>query len=144
MGGAALVQWLPGFRLFQFPVRMLMLLALPLALLAGWTTQALLDEFGSAGRASELCRLVLRRVLVVAVVLGLGSGLEAMLRWRNEHAAQASGFAHNFLISVVGWIMSVPTAAWTYWVKLFLAAALASWLLNNRHSLGSVRWKWAW
>src|SRR5947209_17785179 len=69
MGGAALVQWLPGFRMFQIPVRMLMLLALPVALLAGHTTQALLAD---AERGLDDRRTLLRFLrpvfLAVAVV----------------------------------------------------------------------------
>lgn len=41
VGGCALLQWLPGFRLFQIPARMLLLLALPVAYLTGQTTAAL-------------------------------------------------------------------------------------------------------
>ena len=42
LGGAALLQGLPGFRLFQIPGRILMLLSLPVALLAGRATQVLI------------------------------------------------------------------------------------------------------
>ena len=53
IGGGLLLQRLPGFRLFQLPVRMLLIAALPVALLAGSTVQALLDLPAEAGAASK-------------------------------------------------------------------------------------------
>src|SRR5262249_30737035 len=38
IGGAAFVEWLPGFDLFRVPTRMLLIAAFPLAFLAGVTT----------------------------------------------------------------------------------------------------------
>src|SRR5205823_2423147 len=64
LGGAVLVQWLPGFRLFQIPARMLILLALPIALLAGKTTQALM-EHQWAPALRQQCRRMLSRVIFV-------------------------------------------------------------------------------
>jgi hypothetical protein len=50
-GGAVLVEWLPGFRLFRNPARMLLVAALPLALLAGTATDALVrSEWSADGR----------------------------------------------------------------------------------------------
>src|SRR5439155_373988 len=42
LGGASLVEWMPGFRLFRAPARMLLVAAFPLAVLAGTTTDALI------------------------------------------------------------------------------------------------------
>ena len=41
-GGAILFQSLPGFRVFRQPARMLLVVALPVALLAGQATEALI------------------------------------------------------------------------------------------------------
>src|SRR5262249_8244871 len=45
-GGAVLFQWLPGFRLFRLPTRMLLLLPLPLSLLAASALQRLAQSGG--------------------------------------------------------------------------------------------------
>src|SRR5262249_13610006 len=63
LGGAALVQSLPGFRLFQLPVRMLMFLGLPVAILTGRLTQILMTNDGQR----TLTRSVYRRVLLQTV-----------------------------------------------------------------------------
>jgi hypothetical protein len=41
LGGAALIEWLPGFSLFRVPTRMLVVAAFPVAVLAGAATDAL-------------------------------------------------------------------------------------------------------
>ena len=71
MGGASLVHWLPGFGLFQIPIRMAMLLALPIALLAGRTTQCLLAEFRTDSSSRALVRQVLIRVLAAGIVVAI-------------------------------------------------------------------------
>jgi len=145
VGGAALVQWLPGFRLFQIPVRMLMLLALPVALLAAHTTQALIDEVPTSDRFGACCRGALMRVLMVAVLLGVGSAVESFTTWRRQQAFGQAGLAEQSLLyALLGWADSVPPSAWTYWPKTWVVAALGVWLLRNRGGLGSLQWKWAW
>ena len=44
LGGAAVVQWLPGFRLFQIPVRMLLPAAFPAAFLCGASVESLVQN----------------------------------------------------------------------------------------------------
>ena len=44
LGGAAIVQWLPGFRLFQIPVRMLLPAAFPAAFLCGVSVDSLVQN----------------------------------------------------------------------------------------------------
>lgn len=70
MGGAAIVQGLPGFRLFMLPARMLLIATLPAALLAGRATDALFA--GPAPSAAQLDRA--RRLIrwaAVAAILSL-------------------------------------------------------------------------
>lgn len=67
-GGAALVQGLPGFRLFQLPSRMLLLVAFPVAFLAGVTTQAILELPPEAVAARHR---LLRIAAVILAVCGL-------------------------------------------------------------------------
>lgn len=51
LGGAALVEWLPGFSLFRVPSRMLIVAAFPVAVLAGAATDALVrTEWGADSR----------------------------------------------------------------------------------------------
>lgn len=114
-GGAALVQWLPGFRLFQLPVRMLMLLALPIALLAGKTTQALLAETPPPAPV----RTVYRRVLVW--VLGAALALTASAASSDTRAWQH-----------------------VYWDILLVGAVLTFWLLGNYCPLRRPAWAGVW
>lgn len=115
VGGAAFLQWLPGFRLFQLPVRMLMLLALPLALLAGQTTQALLTESSALAPSRMLCRRVLFGVLSIGLLL-VGS---EWLRQREN---------------------GVPA----YWSVLLVTALVAAWLLRDPCPLSRRGWSVAW
>jgi hypothetical protein len=67
VGGAALVQDLPGFRIFRQPTRMLLIASLPVALLAGVTTQTLFTVAADLPR----CRWVFVRVVGgVAILIG--------------------------------------------------------------------------
>jgi hypothetical protein len=76
-GGAIVVQGLPGFRLFGRPARMLLVITLPVALLAGATTQALLA--GLTSEQSQRGRRLFLRILVAAVILVGGLALRLML-----------------------------------------------------------------
>lgn len=114
-GGAVLFQALPGFRLFILPARMLMLAALPVALLAGFTTQSL---FTGPARSPDQVRPLRRLWLVVALaLLVLPAAMAAML------------YGHQ------------PLAFHLYWVVLPLSLPVAFWLLGDP---GSSRARWAW
>jgi Bacterial membrane protein YfhO len=67
LGGGILFQRLPGFSLFQLPVRMLLVAALPVALLAGYTTQALLDR--PAARGGRLVRIAAGTLAACALLI---------------------------------------------------------------------------
>jgi hypothetical protein len=67
LGGSALVQWLPGFRLFRLPSRMILIAALPLALWAGRAAQALSDD----EKAPALFRMLLVKTTQYVVILVL-------------------------------------------------------------------------
>jgi hypothetical protein len=71
LGGAALLDWLPGFDLFRVPARMLLIAAFPLAYLAGVAT----DVVSRAGWSHE-ARLHLSRGFRRAVLF---AGLPAVL-----------------------------------------------------------------
>jgi hypothetical protein len=72
LGGAAVVQWLPGFRLFRLPSRMLLVAALPAALLAGCAVQALSDPSGIPADLRLRCRRMVVK-LTGAVLLLAGA-----------------------------------------------------------------------
>ena len=105
LGLGALFQDVPGFRLFPINARMWLIITLPVALLAGITTQALFDT-GSTDRSMySLARLILAIVLIVACVF---SGILTI-----------SLGAHNLHLHM-------------YWVALAITAPVAYWLLSAR------------
>jgi hypothetical protein len=66
LGGAVLVEWLPGFSVFRLPARMLLVVAFPVAFLAGVATDRLVR--GGWDRAG---RVALQRGLLTAVLVGV-------------------------------------------------------------------------
>jgi hypothetical protein len=73
LGGAALVEWLPGFSLFRVPSRMLLIAAFPLAFLAGVTTDAATGSAWSLETRSVIARAFRRVAIFVGTptILGL-------------------------------------------------------------------------
>jgi hypothetical protein len=71
LGGGNLLDRVPGFRLFPMHIRMMVIAALPLAYLAGVTTQVLFADPGSTALVRRLGRRLLLIVLALAL-LGLG------------------------------------------------------------------------
>jgi hypothetical protein len=68
IGGAAFFNGLPGFRVFRFPIRTLVIAALPVAFLAGATTHALFETIPTP-RVRR--RAIVLAVLTVVVALSL-------------------------------------------------------------------------
>jgi hypothetical protein len=107
VGGAAALARVPGFGLFRYPSRMLMIAALPVAYLAGVAMQSLfLAPVAQADRVRR-CRRVL---LVVAGLAGLLTGLSAL----HLHSTGAQ-----------------PTLP-VYWIVIAAALPVAYWLLGRR------------
>jgi hypothetical protein len=106
LGGAALVQWLPGFRLFRQPTRMLAIVALPVALLAGETLQALLHGVLDDRRG----RRVLLRVAAAVATLAGGFAVRQLLQGKSV------GFH-------------------PYWMTLIVTLPLAYWVLSTQYSV---------
>jgi hypothetical protein len=80
LGGAILLQPLPGFRLFRQPTRMFLIAAFPVALLAGYATDALLVPSACpAETARRLIRLGLRLAAMVAI-LSVGFAVRSHLQ----------------------------------------------------------------
>jgi hypothetical protein len=75
LGGGALFQGLPGFNLFQFPSRMLLPAALPLALLAGTAIDSLFAAAPLSAEARRRCRWIFLGVVLVAALLAGGAAV---------------------------------------------------------------------
>ncbi|HEV3203150.1 MAG TPA: hypothetical protein VGY77_02150, partial [Gemmataceae bacterium] len=72
LGGSALVQWLPGFRLFRLPSRMMLIAALPVALLAGKTTQVFFQTGLVSLEVIRKCRgILIKATLGVLFLAGM-------------------------------------------------------------------------
>ncbi len=67
LGGAVLLEWLPGFNLFRVPSRMLLIAAFPIAYLAGTATDSLIASGWAAIPNRALSRSVLLVLLFAAV-----------------------------------------------------------------------------
>jgi hypothetical protein len=105
LGGAAVLQNLPGFRLFRLPSRMFLITALPIALLVGAATQVL---FGAV-RSDPGLRRSLGRVLVLVLLVGLLS--TASVYW------------------IMGRRLGVPLLE--YWGSLLVTLPLAGWMVRR-------------
>jgi hypothetical protein len=145
LGGAAFLQWLPGFRLFQIPVRMLMLLALPVALLAGRATQALLSAPETRPGLCPQFRQLVFKVLVASLFLAGCAALGNYLDWRQQ-SPEPFGTAHSGGEgrTVLGWLAQLDQRAKVYWSVLLITVPLTRWLLAPCCSLGRRAWAAAW
>jgi hypothetical protein len=124
-GGCLLLQGLPGFRLFQLPSRILLLLALPIALFAGRATKVILA--GEAPWQIDIvrCRTIFLKVCLVCLVL-LGS-YAAALRLKGE-ALQFHPYWLSLIITLpLAWCVLHPGTRWSgrrpalLWLSLLLA-----------------------
>src|SRR5262249_52006572 len=100
LGGALLFQQLPGFRVFRQPARMLLIVTLPVALLAGSTTQALFTGLTAELRAR--CRYELVRLAVAATILAGGFAVRMALQGETP-------WPHVYWLTL---LLTVPAAFW--------------------------------
>ena len=115
LGGVVLVQWVPGFHLFRLPSRALLLLALPVALLAGTATQAL---FAMPTLPAELLtrgRQFLLKFSFYALVPLACYGAMLYFRGRNVQLAPY-------------WLATVVTVPAAWWLMGKTAAERPAWL----------------
>jgi hypothetical protein len=136
VGGAALVQWLPGFRMFQIPVRMLMLLALPVALLAGHTTQVLFADAERGRDARRTLRRFLRPVFLAGAGLSATCALLNFFAWQREQTA--------IEVSPLKWLHSLDGHAEIYWAVVLVAVPICFWMLSERCTLSREWWATTW
>jgi hypothetical protein len=128
LGGAALLQALPGFRLFQLPARMLMLLAFPLSLLAALTTETLVRNQCLPAEQQAPALRILVRVLFVGFAFAAGTAVLNYLSWR-----QTGGVIEAS--SLADWMRQLNPRALLYWGTLLLLAPLLVWLVSKRWPL---------
>ncbi|HZU34868.1 MAG TPA: hypothetical protein VFA18_03105, partial [Gemmataceae bacterium] len=100
-GGAALCQGLPGFRLFQLPSRILLLLAFPVSLLVGMA----MDRLAALPLASGNRRFVVKMMALPVLLLAL---LGVALRLRGEQL--------TFQPYWVTLLVTLPAAACLLWL----------------------------
>ncbi len=138
LGGAVLLHWLPGFRLFQLPGRMLMLLAFPVALLAARATQALID--GDSSTRSPYGKIFVR-VAAICLLLGGSSALVAYVAWSRQPPSGSDTDAARVLSN---WLRHLPSGTALYWGTALLTVPLGFWLLSSRCSLNGRAWQCTW
>jgi hypothetical protein len=117
LGGSILFQWLPGFRYFRQPARMMVVVAFPLAFLAGTASQALFTENSLTPELRLRCRRMFLRLTIGAGILVIGYVVRMLLRGE------------------------IPRSH-VYWVTLIATLPVAYWLLgapagvSRRRALG--------
>ncbi len=128
VGGAALVEWLPGFNSFRVPGRMLLIAAFPLAVLAGTTTDALARS-GWAALARAPVRKYLALVTVLAVLPAAVAAWPAELR--TAWLPGVVGWAGQlFALAAGAWLVrpgevARPRVRTAAWVAVLLAEQVA-------------------
>jgi hypothetical protein len=116
LGGAMAFQWLPGFRLFRLPSRMLLIAALPAALLAGTTVQALVAEESETGTLRGHCRRILLKLAGLVVAL-----------------------AAVFALTLGTQRPDVQVVFHPYWLTLLVTLPAALWLIGGRRHEARLR-----
>ncbi len=107
LGGATAFQWLPGFRLFRLPSRILLIAALPGALLAGTTVQTLVDRKPGSEKIARHCRQVLLKLAGAVILLAV-----------------------MFALTLNTQRPDVQVAFHPYWLTLLLTLPAALWLMG--------------
>jgi Bacterial membrane protein YfhO len=133
VGGAALVQGLPGFRLFQIPGRMFMLLAFPIALLAGQTTKMLLASRNRLSIGARV-RRVFFRAFFAGLFLTLLPVFQTCRQWCVEHPSSTCS----------GWISELNVSVSVYCLTLLFTGLVAALLLGENSRWARRAWVWAW
>jgi hypothetical protein len=134
LGAVAVVQWLPGFDLWRLPSRMLLLLGLPMALLAGRAVQVLSSEPVTETQRGS-CRIVLVGV-VVAVLVVLGMYAQMVFSQRGELRLSPYWLSLAATLPATWWLLGkAPTSRQESWATL-----PAAWLGVVLIDLWAIAW----
>ncbi|HYH68261.1 MAG TPA: hypothetical protein VD866_26445, partial [Urbifossiella sp.] len=115
VGGAVLIEWLPGFNLFRVPGRMLLVAGFPLAVLAGTTTDALVRT-----NWADPCWLRARQWLIPFAVVLVPLAFLVLMSGR---------FRPPDWLAWSSYVATLPVALWLLWPRgLRPAPRLAGWL----------------
>ncbi len=134
------LQQVPGLHLFQIHSRMLLLLAVPLSLLTGTTTQVLLQRSLSAAQVRR-CRLVLSGVVLFALML---AGFRYFLAAKHELRTPIYWYALVALVPTAFWLLgrfrsAVASTAHPSWPGLLWVVVLLADLWALARPLVQVR-----
>ncbi len=99
LGGAAVLQSLPGFRLFRLPSRMLLIAALPASLLAGRVVQMLTSPEGISLDSRLRCRRVFVK-LVACILIATGVLALALMLQRDDIAVRFHPYWLGLLLTI--------------------------------------------
>ncbi|HEV8061312.1 MAG TPA: hypothetical protein VGP68_15645 [Gemmataceae bacterium] len=105
MGGAAVVQWLPVFRLFQIPVRMLLPAAFPAAFLCGVSADACIQGAAITPRIGK----VLWATFGIALLINL-------LSWPNLFVRESKSSLTDLIPLGCYWLVDGACAAMLFWI----------------------------
>jgi hypothetical protein len=161
VGGAIVVQGLPGFRLFRQPARMFTILAFPIAFLAGAATQMLFAEDSARADRPRICRRILVRLLCGVAILSGGFALRQLLEgkplrfhiywmsllvtvpavfWVLGQTARRTRAAllWSLLLLADVWALTLPLAATRPEQALYAPSACVEYLTHHRDEPGRV------
>jgi hypothetical protein len=125
IGGAALLQGLPGFDLFQIPTRMAIFLAIPVSLFAGRSLQLLAVLSKGNRPVLGVARRAFVRTVAIGMLLAALGGLSEFAGWRHHHSSE----------NILDWLSRLPLRNLFYWIVMGFALPLVLWLVSRRCSL---------
>ena len=105
LGGAAVVQWLPGFRLFQIPVRMLLPAAFPAAFLCGVSVDSLVRKTPKPHSYTKLLWLC----------CGVALAINA-LGWPGSFSSDPEKLRAPWWPYALYWVVDAGCVAVLYWI----------------------------
>jgi hypothetical protein len=109
VGGSALLQGLPGFRLFRQPTRMLLIATFPVAMLAGTTIQALITDGATEPGLARRCRRMVWRIVVAVAILCGGFALRLTLE-NKEARWHVYWLTLTLTVPALLWLLRLPSS----------------------------------
>jgi hypothetical protein len=149
-GGGIAFQWLPGFRLFRLPSRIMLIAALPVALLAGRTVQALVDQGLGANRLRQGGRRIVIKLSATVLFLA-GFYAVTLYTQRPDLRVTFHPYWLTLLVTIPGALLLLSdrglakfargtrASAWRPLRRGFVASA---WLAILLVDLCTLTWQW--